>query len=114
MLLACAQRSFKSRFFTSSGSPVQSPSMQVALLYRSVPALTAVYGGRSITNLRFGRFNSPGTFEPPFRSFARVVRRLSTTSEAPCTDLGAGLPEIIETSNVPVRPPGYLGASFIS
>ena len=79
--------------------------MQVALLNRSVPALTAVFRSRSVTSLRFGSYNSPGAFESPLHSLTRAVRRLSTIAEGPSTDLGPGLPEVIETSNVPVRAP---------
>ncbi len=114
ILLTCTQRSCKSGSFTSGDPYVQSLSMQIALLYRSVPALTAIFRIQSITGLRLGQLKPPGTLKLPLYSVTTAIRGASTIAEGPSTDLGAGLPEIIETSNVPVRPPDGLSASFMA
>ena len=76
--------------------------MQRCLLHTTFPALTASFQRRVLSSLRCRPLHAQYRREKAATPLLVSIRAASAVAEAPSTDLGAGLPEIIETSNVPV------------
>ena len=76
--------------------------MQRCLLYRRFPALIAAFHTRPLSRLHCKPLKAYHQHGASAHTFYSSLRAASAVAEAPSTDLGAGLPEIIETSNVPV------------
>lgn len=76
--------------------------MQLCLLHRTIPALTASLRSRVLPSLYTSPLNAQKQHKQSAHDFHSSLRAASAVAEAPSTDVGAGLPVIIETSNVPV------------
>ncbi len=81
-------------------------NMQRCLLHRTIPNLTASLRSRVLPSSCMRPLNAQNQHGRSANIFHSSLRAASAVAEAPSTDVGAGLPVIIETSNVPV------GAAF--
>ncbi len=78
--------------------------MQKYLLHRGISALTASVRSCVLPTLRYRPFTQQKRPSRPTRGFQSYLKAASALEETSNTELGAqtGIPEITETSNVPV------------
>ena len=95
-------QTLQSRGYTLFSQEHISLLMQRCLLHRTFPTLTTSFPNRLLSSLRCNVLKAQHRSEASTRSPSLSLRAASALAEAPSTNLGAGLPEIIETSNVPV------------
>ena len=87
-------------------------NMQLCLLHRTIPAFTASLRSRVLPSLCMRPLNTQNQHEISAHNFHSSLRATSAVAEAPSIDVGAGLPVIIETSNVPVSAASNLTADL--